>query len=124
MQYFRLINEQVRQRAIEAVRSAPEGYAVRVGSPPRTLEQNALLHALLTEIAETKEWAGKQWDVETWKRLLIAAWSRADGRAIPVVPALDGQGVDLVYAPSSSLTKAEMVSLIDFVQAWQAGGAA
>jgi hypothetical protein len=123
MALFRISSEQVRMRIVSAVMEAPIGHTVRISEPPRSLEQNALLHALLTEIADSEEWAGQKWDVETWKRLLIAAWSRAERRSIPALPALDGHGVDIVYKPSSSLTRSEMTSLIDYIQAWRAGGA-
>lgn len=84
----------------------------------RNTAQNALLHAMLTEIAKTQEWAGKKRDLETWKRLLTAAWLRARGESIEVLPALDGHGIDVVFRRTSDLTKAECAELITFVQAW------
>ena len=45
----------------------------------RSAPQNAKLHALIGEIAAQKEWAGRKWDAEVWKRLLVAAWMRATG---------------------------------------------
>lgn len=89
-----------------------------VGEEKRSTDQNAKLHATLTEIAKTKEWAGQRWDVEVWKRLLTAAWMRARGERIMVVPALDGQGVDVVFRRTSSLSKAECSELLEFVMAW------
>lgn len=86
----------------------------------RNGSQNALLHALLTEVAEHVEWAGRRRDVETWKRLLVAAWLRARGDSVEFLPALDGHGVDIVFRRTSRLTKAECAELIDFVQAWAA----
>lgn len=87
----------------------------------RNDEQNKLLHATLTEIAKTREWAGKKRDVEVWKRLLTAAWLRARGESVEILPALDGHGVDVVFRRTSSLTKAECAELITFIQAWEAG---
>ncbi|MBL8355561.1 MAG: recombination protein NinB [Delftia acidovorans] len=87
----------------------------------RSDAQNALLHALLTEIAKTHEWAGAKRDVETWKRLLTAAWLRARGESVEVLPALDGCGIDVVFRRTSSLTKAECGELVDFIEAWRAG---
>lgn len=86
----------------------------------RNGSQNALLHALLTEISDAVPWAGRHRDVETWKRLLTAAWLRARGDAVEFLPALDGHGVDIVFRRTSTLTKAECAELIDFVQAWAA----
>ena len=117
---FRLAHAIARQRALEAVKNAPDGYIVTVRGPTRNLEQNAALHALLQEIAETRQWAGQLLDVEDWKRLLTAAWMRATGRGIRLVPAMDGQGFDALYQRTSTLTKAEMSELIDYIQAWRA----
>lgn len=86
----------------------------------RNLPQNAKLHATLTEIAEQREWAGKKRDPETWKRLMVAAWCRARGEAVELLPAIDGQGVDIVMRKTSTLTVAECSELIEFVLAWAA----
>lgn len=117
---FILANQIARARAVQAVADAPDGYSVTVAEPRRTGEQNALLHALLTEIADTREWAGKKHDAETWKRLLTAAWTRARGEPIEILPALDGYGVDIVFRRTSKLTKAECSELVEFIEAWRA----
>lgn len=109
-----------RRRALDAVREAPEGYVVTLAAPTRSLAQNAALHALLAEIAERVEWAGARRDVECWKRLCTAAWLRARGEAVEVLPAIDGCGVDVVFRRTSRLTIAECSELIEFVAAWAA----
>ena len=86
----------------------------------RSTEQNALLHALLTDISKTHEWAGAKRDAETWKRLFTAAWLRTRGEAVEFLPALDGHGVDIVFRRTSSLTVAECSELVDYIHAWQA----
>jgi hypothetical protein len=86
----------------------------------RNNRQNALLHATLADIASRREWAGRKWEAEVWKRLLTAAWMRTRGEQLVVVPALDGHGVDVVFQRTSRLSKAEMAELIDFIQAWDA----
>jgi NinB protein len=117
---FRLVHDQARARALEAVKSAPEGYVVRIGPPTRSLEANAALHAELTEIAETMQWAGKPRSVECWKRLLVSAWLRARGESVEMLPALDGHGIDIVYAPTSQMTGAQIGELMDYIGAWRA----
>ena len=86
----------------------------------RSDAQNALLHATLTEISKTREWAGGKRDVETWKRLLTAAWLRARGESVEILPALDGHGVDVVFRRTSTLTRSECAELVTFIQAWEA----
>jgi len=115
---FILVHMTARGRALAAVADAPDGYVVEIKEPSRNTAQNALLHALLAAIARSVEWAGKKRDVETWKRLCTAAWLRARGESVEVLPAIDGHGIDVVFRRTSKLTKAECAELVDFVQAW------
>lgn len=121
LRHFNLVHAQARQRAAEyMLHGAPDGATVAVSEQTRTSGQNSLLHARLTEIANTREWAGKRWDVETWKRLLVAAWSRATGQPLVMLPALDGAGVDIVFRRTSAMSKREVSELLEFIGAWEA----
>ena len=93
---------------------------VNVRPARRSSDQNAKLHAELTEIAEAMPWAGSKRTPEVWKRLLTAAWLRARGESVEILPALDGHGIDVVFRRTSDLTVAEMTELIDFIGAWKA----
>jgi hypothetical protein len=104
----------------KALLMAGHRLTLEVKPETRNSEQNALLHATLTEIAKTREWAGAKRDVETWKRLMTAAWLRAKGESVEILPAIDGHGVDVVFRRTSSLTKGECADLITFIQAWEA----
>ena len=115
-----MAHQEARRRAMAAVADAPAGSVITIGEPTRNLGQNAALHALLSEIADSCEWAGRKWDAEVWKRLLTASWSRAEGEPVTILPALDGNGVEIVFRRTSTLTRAECSSLLDYVQAWAA----
>lgn len=93
---------------------------IEVRQETRSLAENAMLHALLGQISKQVEWAGKKRDIETWKRLLTAAWMRARGEHVEMLPALDGHGVDIVFRRTSQLTRSECAELIEFVLAWAA----
>lgn len=84
----------------------------------RSLEANSKLHAVIHDIAEQKEWAGKKLDAESWKRLLVAAWCRANGQGADVVPAVDGHGFDVIYRRTSRMNKQELSELLEYIQAW------
>lgn len=84
----------------------------------RSLKENAMLHAMLTYISKNLEWAGKKRDVDTWKRLMVAAWCRAKNEQVEILPALDGHGVDIVFRKTSKLTRAECADLIEYIYAW------
>jgi hypothetical protein len=109
---------QARDRAIQAVREAENGLEVIIKPQSRSSAGNALLHALIADVARQLEWAGKKQTQETWKRLLVAAWSRVRGEPLTVLPALDGSGVDIIPVRTSKLTKGECADLIEFIYAW------
>lgn len=54
-QTFIMAHDLARQRAIQAVKDAPEGYAVTVGEPTRTLDQNAAQWPYLAGFAAQKQ---------------------------------------------------------------------
>ena len=95
-------------------------FTLEIRPEKRSDAQNRLLHAYLSEISKQVEWAGAKRDVDTWKRLLTAAWLRTRGEHIEMLPALDGHGVDIVFRRTSQLTKAECAELSEFVMAWAA----
>jgi hypothetical protein len=103
---------------VKASTLAEQPLEVELREPRRSGQENRLLHAMLGHIAKTKEWAGKKRDIETWKRLLTAAWCRATGDPIEFLPALDGHGVDIVFRRTSQLTRKECAELIEFVFSW------
>jgi NinB protein len=106
---------------IKATTMAGHQLVVEARTSTRSSEQNAKLHALCQDVSKRVEWAGAKRDVETWKRLLTAAWLRARGDQVTIaLPALDGMGVDLVPARTSSLTVGECCELIEFICAWMA----
>lgn len=79
---------------------------------------NRLLHATLADIARQVEWAGKKRDVDVWKRLLTAAWLRTRNEHVELLPAADGNGVDIVFRHTSQLTRAECSELQEYLYAW------
>ncbi|MEN5115864.1 recombination protein NinB [Luteimonas sp. TWI662] len=97
-----------------------QDFDIEIRDPRRTLPENALLHALIAELARKLEWAGARREAEVWKRLLVAAWCRVNGQGVEVLPALDGHGVDIVPARTSRLSKRDCADLIEFIYAWGA----
>lgn len=115
---FRLAHATARRLAHEAIDSAPDNWIVRVTEPTRSLEQNSLLHAAISDIAKQLKWCGETLSDEDWKRLLVAAWARAEKQPVRLIPAIDGQGFDALYRRTSRMTKAELSSLIEYLYAW------
>ena len=110
---------------IPGLRSSPgcwQGHRFEVDIRPerRSTESNAAFHALLTEISLQLPWAGQKRDAETWKRLITAAWLRARGESVEVLPAIDGHGIDVVFRRTSRLSKDEFSELLEFAHSWAA----
>jgi hypothetical protein len=91
---------------------------VEVRPARRNDAQNRRLHAMLGDISKQIQWAGSLRDVDCWKRLCTAAWMRARGESVEILPAIDGHGIDVVFRHTSKLTKSECAELIDFIDAW------
>lgn len=84
----------------------------------RSDAQNRLLHSRLRDVSKHCEWAGAKRDEFTWKRLFMSAWLRTQGEQVEILPALDGHGVDIVYASTTKLSRRECVDLSDYILAW------
>lgn len=84
----------------------------------RSVEQNARLHAMLTDISRQVEHYGQKLNVTIWKRLATAAWLREINHQPQMIPAIDGHGVDVIFERTSKLSMKQMTSLIEWVQAY------
>lgn len=103
---------------LKAALMAGHRMQVKIQKETRSLEQNAKLHALLSDISKQVEWAGRKRDVDTWKRLMVAAWCRANNEQVEILPAIDGHGVDIVFRRTHQMTVPELSDLIEFIHAW------
>lgn len=117
---FRLGSELHRQFIGSVVATSPAGCIVTIRPPNRTLEQNALLHAALTDIAEQVEWKGQRFSVIVWKRLCTASWLRERGESPELIPALDGNGFDVIYEHTSEMTVAQLSEFLEWCFAFGA----
>lgn len=77
-QTFILAHDVARQRAIQAVKDAPEGYAITVSEPTRTLDQNAAQWPYLAGFAAQKQLCingAMEWVTdEDWKDVLTGCY--------------------------------------------------
>lgn len=98
----------------------PDGWVVTIAPPTRSLDQNAIFHALCDDIAKAKpEWNGLSMDADDWKQLLILSHAVATaGGGIRLTPDLEGQGYVQLRESSARMSKARATSLIDYVIAW------
>lgn len=116
---FVLAHATARERAVAAVERAPDGWVVEIKPKTRTLEQNALLHALCAAVSRQRQWAGRWIDTVGWKRLFVDAFLReTTGTGMTVSPSLDMTGVVSVGEPTHAMSKQQLIDLIDWITAW------
>jgi hypothetical protein len=86
---------------------------VQIKPPTRSLESNAAMWAMLTEISEQVVWHGRKLDQASWKNVFTAALKKQD-----VVPNLDGTGFVVLGQSTSSMSKGEMSELLELIAAF------
>lgn len=106
-----------RRNCLEAIRTAPEGWAVTIQEPTRNLEQNAAMWALLQCWAVQKEWPVNGQLVkltkEEWKDILTASFDREEVR---IAQGLDG-GMVLLGHRTSQFGKRKFSAWLEFLHA-------
>lgn len=80
----------------------------------RSLEQNARLWAMLTDISRQVDWYGRKLTPDEWKHVFSAALKKQE-----VVPGIDG-GFVVLGLSTSKMTKAEMCDLQTLMEAFGA----
>lgn len=107
-----------RERALNAVREAPDGMVVTIAEQRRNLDQNAMFHAICTDVAKSgAKWAGKARSANEWKVLFVSGHSIATGKGADMVPGLENEFVNLRES-TAMMSKARASSLIEYVIAW------
>lgn len=103
-----------RALAVDLIRHAPDEAVVKIGPPGRTLDQNAKLWAMLSDIADAQP-DGRQHAPEVWKALFLAAL----GHELRFEHAIDGSEALLpIGFHSSLLTRPQFADLLTFIQRW------
>jgi hypothetical protein len=80
----------------------------------RSLEQNARLWAMLTDISKQVDWYGRKLTPDDWKHVFSAALKKQE-----VVPGIDG-GFVVLGTSTSKMTKSEMCDLQTLMEAFGA----
>ena len=109
---FIVRNEHIKENIIRFVRELPgvplHEVIIREVKSIRSLEQNAKMWAMLTDISEQVEWHGIDLTKEDWKEMITAALKKQK-----VVPGIDG-GFVVIGASTSKMSIKELIDVIDF----------
>ena len=106
-----LQNDQDRETACRWARGVPLGSRIEFKETKRTLPQNDLMWALLTEVSLQLKHGEKKYDPEQWKSIFLHAF----GREITFLPSLDLKTFLPIELSSSDLGKDEMTNFIEFI---------
>lgn len=113
-QKFTLAHATARQRAIDAVRQAPDGMVVEIRAKSRSLDANAKMWAMLTDLSRQLKWCDRDLSPADWKCLMTAHLKRHE-----TVPGIDG-GFVVLGAYTSQMTVRDMSDLIELLFAFGA----
>jgi hypothetical protein len=126
-QLYRLVHSTARQLASRACIQAPDGWLVELKPPTKSSDQQAKYHAMFADVARQVPFMGSMRDLETWKRLLVDAFSRikaAEGDPVQgvgaIVPNLDGTGFVQLGVQTRKFSKRHASEFIEFLYAWGA----
>ena len=81
----------------------------------RTLAQNALMWALLADIAKAVTWHGMDLTADDWKEMISAVLNGQRS-----VPSIEGKGFVILGARTSKMTKKQMADMIEACYAFGA----
>lgn len=109
---FILSSPTARQQALRTLMQAPDDAVVKISPPKRTLDQNAKMWAMLSDVSRAKP-GGRAHTPETWKALFM----HACGHEVQFGQGLDGTPFSMGFR-TSRLSKAQMAELIEFIYAW------
>lgn len=110
-----LADDILRERAIRWCRRLPLGTRVVFHEPKRTLDQNAKLWPMLTEVSRQVEWYGEHLSPDDWKDVFTASLRRAR-----VVPGIDAGSFVVLGMRTSKMSKAEFSDLLEVIYAFGA----
>ena len=123
---FILSHQQARDRASSYILNvATDGYVVRITEPVKRREQEEKYHAMIGEIAAQTMYAGRQYDDDDMKRILVDEFAeemRAAGsplhRDSRLIPSKDGRRVIQLGIQTRNFSVREASDFIEFLSAW------
>ena len=116
---FWLIHQTARQRAMEAVMNAPEGWVVQIGPEKRTDAQNRKFHKLCDIAAKALEFRGRTLEKLQWKHLFVSGHCLATNREPDLLEGIEGEILN-IRESTADMDKARKSSLIEYVVAYMA----
>ncbi|MGQ0285836.1 recombination protein NinB [Pasteurellaceae bacterium 22721_9_1] len=118
---FFLRTEQIKANCQAVIAELPtdekKPLVVRIEPLKHSVEQNAKLHAMLTDIANQCEFQGQKRDVDTWKAIFVSAHKIATGGKAEMTIGLEGEVINLRES-TAQMSVARLASLIEYITYW------
>lgn len=108
-------NDSDRTRVVRWAQQSPLGTRVEFKQSKRTLPQNSILWARLTEISQQVEWYGERLSADDWKDVFSASLRKAR-----VVPGIDPGSFVPLGMRTSDMSTDEMSNLLALMDAFAA----
>lgn len=106
---------------MKAALTAGRKLTLTVEGEKRSLPQNAIIHAVIGEIAKQARHVGSRLDSEDFKRLLVHQYAKDAGLdAGRIVPSLDGTGFVQLGMQTRNFTKEQASEFLEWLYAWSA----
>jgi len=116
------LTQSVRQSVIDNVDHAIEvgglEFKIVKATDRRNIEQNKKIHAMLSDISRQIKHYEQTYSVDVWKRLTMSAWLREANESPLMIPAIDGNGIDVIFERTSKLSRKRMAEYIEWVYAF------
>lgn len=117
-QTYNLVSPRNREFAKRAIDQVPEGWECIIQPPRRSKKQNGRLHALLSAIIKNDtKWAGRTWDIDSWRRLFLSAYLlEVQDEPGTYVPGIAGEFFVFQRTSTTELSVAEFSELMAFIE--------
>lgn len=118
MRKFILVHDIARQRALDFVKQAPDGYEVVVRPAQMTYGQKARFHILCRSLeASNLAWQGRALNDGQWKLVMISAHAIATKKEVDLIVGVEGELINLRDS-IADMGKDRGASLIEYVHAF------
>lgn len=117
-QQFHLVNEAIKQNAINFIRELPvdekRPMVLDIKEATRTAIQNRKMWPLLKDLSDQVIWFGNKYDSDDWKDLITALVAKSKKQEQRMAPGLDG-GVVMFGQRTSKMNIRQMVEVIEAI---------
>jgi hypothetical protein len=108
-----VLTEETKAAIHERIDKLKDGSRVSFAGPKRTLDQNAYMWAMLTDISEQVIWYGEHLTKDDWKNVCTASLRKSR-----TVPTIDGDGLVPLGLYTSEMSEEEMAALLMLIRAF------